>query len=209
MVYGGYVTAVTDDKVSLHIVKYGRAMTIILSLESSKSTVVAEEDGEKVIRRPGINIYYEPSSQSRREIEIRDVVVPSLDTKTLDEAWSGASGGLPVIDDTKDESGADEGRSFSLFNPPDNSWIKLPFEMNWTSYPGKDITYTLTIDDDPDFKAPHSVMEQVRTSSYLLVEDMNLPVNKQLFWKVVAVDEAGNTYPSRQSSISFKITGNK
>ena len=209
MVYGGYVTAVTDDKVYLHIVKYGRAITIILSLESSKSTVVSEEDGETVVKRPGINIYYEPSTQSRREIEIQDVVVPSLHTKTLDEVWFDSNGGLPVIDDTGDESELDEVRLFSLFNPPDNSWIKLPFEMNWSSCAGKGITYTIIIDDDPDFSAPHSVMEQVRISSYLLVEDMNLPVNKQLFWKVVAVDEAGNTYPSRQSSMSFKITGNK
>ena len=209
MVYGGYVTAVTDDKVYLHIVKYGRAITIILSLESSKSTVVSEEDGETVVKRPGINIYYEPSTQSRREIEIQDVVIPSLHTKTLDEVWFGSNGGLPVIDDTGDESELDEVSSFSLFNPPDDSWIILPFEMNWTSYAGKGITYTITIDDDPDFKAPHSLMEQVRTSSYLLVGDMNLPVNRQLFWKVVAVDESGNEYPCRQSSMSFKITGNK
>lgn len=209
MVYGGYVTAITEDKVYLHIVKYGRAMTIILSLESSKSTVVAEEDGETVVRRPGINIYYEPSTQSRREIEIQDVVVPSLHTKTLDEVWFDSNGSFPDIDDTEDKTGSDEVQAFSLFNPPDDSWIKLPFEMEWTSVAEKGISYTIMIDDDPDFSAPHSVMEQVHTSSYLLVEDMNLPVDRQLFWKVVAVDESGNEYPCRQTSMSFKITGNK
>jgi len=209
MVYGGYVTAITEDSVYLHIVKYGRAMTIIVSLESSKSTVIAEEDGEKVVKKPGINIYYEPSSQSRREIEIQDVVVPSLHTKTVDKVWFGDKGGLPVIEDTKDNSELDEKQSFSLFEPPDGSWITLPFEMDWTNYADKGISYSITIDDDLDFNDPHIVLEQVRISSYLLVEEMNLPVNKQLFWKIVATDESGNKYPCRQSYLSFKIASNK
>ncbi|MCD6307882.1 MAG: hypothetical protein J7M24_02665, partial [Candidatus Latescibacteria bacterium] len=34
-VFGGYVTKITDDSVHLHIVKYGRSMSIIMRLESS------------------------------------------------------------------------------------------------------------------------------------------------------------------------------
>ena len=56
MVYGGYVTAITEDSVYLHIVKYGRALSIILRLETSKSTIVTEEAGEIVVKKPGINV---------------------------------------------------------------------------------------------------------------------------------------------------------
>ena len=209
MVYGGYVTAITEDSVYLHIVKYGRAMTIILSLESSKSTVIAEEDGEKVVKRPGINIYYGPSNQNRRGIEIQDIIVPSLRTRTLEEEWFGSVGGLPTIDDTENNFGNDGDRSFSLFNPPDSSVIKLPFEMKWTKYDGKGSSYRILIDDEPGFNTPHILVEQVGASSYLIVDEINLPVDRQLFWKVIAIDESGNEYPCRQSYLSFKIAGNK
>ena len=209
MVYGGYVTAITDNSVFLHIVKYGRSMSIVLSLESSKSTVLSEEDDEMIVKKPGITISYKQSLQPQKKIHIEDVIIPSSETKTLDELWLGKKSSLPVIeisDDTTDEMPL---TSFSLFSPPQNSWITLPYEMNWTDVSGEGVTYIITLDDEQEFITPHVAMEQVKNSSYLLVENMDLPLNRQLYWKVVAVDESGNEMLCRQSFLTFKIAGNK
>ena len=208
MIYGGYVTSITDNSVFLHIVKYGRSMSIVLSLESSKSTVVSEEDDEMIVKKPGITISYKQSSQPQKKIHIEDILLPSTETKTLDELWFGGKSSLPVVRKSFDTTGDQPLTSFSLFAPPRNSWIKLPYEMNWTDGSGEGVTYIITIDDEQEFNAPHVVMEQVRDSSYLIVEDMDLPLNRQLYWKVVAVDESGNEKLCRQSFLTFKIAGN-
>ncbi|MFC1608348.1 hypothetical protein ACFL47_10300 [Candidatus Latescibacterota bacterium] len=208
MVYGGYVTAITDDSVHLHIVKYGRAMSIVLSFETSKSTIIGSEEEGNVVKKPGINITYDQSFQQQKSIVLEDIVIPSLGMKTLEERWFGTSVSLPETDDTKEEA-ANNVQSFSLFDPPHDSWIKTPYELNWTNYTGNDINYILIVDDDSEFNPPHIVLEQVRESSYLIVDDMQLPANKQLFWKVVAVDGEGVKHESRQQLMTFKVEGNK
>ena len=208
MVYGGYVTAITDDSVHLHIVKYGRAMSIVLRFETAKSTITGTEEDGNVVKKPGINITYDQSFQQRKSIRLEDITVPSIGMKMLEEKWFGSSAALPVADDRLDDA-SDTGRSFSLFDPPNDSWIKTPYELNWTNYTGHDIKYILIIDDDSEFSPPHIVLEQVKDSSYLIVDDMQLPANKQLFWKVVAVDGEGVEQPCRQQQMTFKIEGNK
>jgi hypothetical protein len=99
--------------------------------------------------------------------------------------------------------------SFSLYDPPGDSWIKLPHLLKWTTLNGGDLTYMLIIDDDSNFKPPSILQEKIGETSYLLIDDMNLPLNRKLFWKVIAIDRAGNERPCRQSYLSFKIAGNK
>ena len=208
MVYGGYVTQITDDSVYLHIVKYGRAMSIILRLETSKSTIIAEEAGEQSIKKPGINIIYEKSLKPQRNIRIEDIVVPSTNTKTIDEQWFGKKRELPVIDITAQMAQDTGYYSFSLFDPPSDSWITLPYLLRWTDYSGEKITYKLIIAGDAEFTNPILLREGIDSSSYLIIESMNLPLNTELFWKVTAVNSSGEEIMCRQTFLSFKIKGN-
>ncbi|MBN1294490.1 MAG: hypothetical protein JXB48_21815 [Candidatus Latescibacteria bacterium] len=209
MVYGGYVTQITDNSVYLHIVKYGRALSIILRLETSKSTVIAEEAGDQVIKRPGINIIYEKSMRPQRDIRLEDIVVPSINTKTIDEQWFGKKNVLPVLDRSTAITQEIEYDSFSLFDPPSESWITLPYLMNWTDYSGERVAYKLIIADNSDFTKPVLIREEIESSSYLLIESMDLPSNTLLFWKVIAINKSGSEILSRQTFLSFKIKGNQ
>ena len=209
MVYGGYVTQITDDSVYLHIVKYGRALSIILRLESSKSTVISENAGEEVIKKPGINIVYEKSIRPPESIRIEDIVIPSLNMKTLDEQWFGRKSTLPVAERSSAVSQDLIADSFSLYEPPPESWISLPYVLNWTDYKGTGTTYNLIIADNSDFNTPILSREKIDSSSYLLSDTMGLPQNRELFWRVYAVDPSGNEIPCRQTYLSFKIKGNE
>lgn len=208
MVYGGYVTQITDDSVSLHIVKYGRALSIILRLESSKTTVSYENTGEKIIKRPGINVVYEKTVRPAERISIEDISIPSLNMKTLEEQWFGSDGKIPAADKTSAARSL-TADSFSLFDPPPESWISLPCVLNWTDHKNPGITYNLIIADNSDFNNPVLVRGKIDSSSYLLIDKMELPTNRELFWKVYAVDSSGDEIPGRQAYLSFKIKGDK
>jgi len=208
MVYGGYVTQITDDSVSLHIVKYGRALSIILRLESSRSTVSIENAGEEMIKRPGINVVYEKTIRPTESISIEDISIPSLNMLTLEEKWFGSKDTIPVAEKTSAARSLTVD-SFSLFDPPPESWISLPCVLNWTDHKNSGMTYKLIIADNSDFNNPVLVRGKIDSSSYLLIDKMELPPNRDLFWKVYAVDSSGNEIPSRQAYLSFKIKGDK
>ena len=206
-VFGGYVTGITDDALYLHIVKYGRSMTIILRMESSKSTVIIEQEvGESSVKKPGIDINYSKGTTSGPKVVIEEIIVPSVGIKTLEEEWfgnkeTGAAPGESEAQETAVESAA----SFSLIDPPDKSWITVPYVLNWTSMKGKDVSYTLIIDDDSDFATPLYIKEGIKTSSYVLGEDYEFPSNKDLFWKVIAQDGSGTVVTCLMTDLSFKI----
>ncbi|MCE5251012.1 pilus assembly protein PilP [bacterium] len=209
MVYGGYVTDITDDSVRIHVVKYGRSISVDMFLESSKSTVLVEQDEKNVIKRPGIDIVYETGSQPQKTIRIEDIVIPSLSTKTLEEKWLSTSGEFPVVEQQTESTSKENVKAFSLYDPPDDSWIRLPHVLKWSRYDGDSVTYILLVDDNPDFGPPNIIREKVRETSYILIEDMELPLNKKLYWKVIALDSSGIELPCRQSCLSFRIAGNK
>jgi hypothetical protein len=146
-VFGGYVTDVTDDSVSFHIVKYGRSMTIIMRLASSRLTVYEERDaGESVIQKPGITIQYRTHKGSSDEpgVTVDDVVLPSLDTKTVEELWFPAQSGASSVEIIPAERRRIPApfAAFTLFDPPDEAVISLPYAFNWTSLAGNGIIYT-------------------------------------------------------------------
>ena len=209
MVLGGYVTSITDESVYLHIVKYGRTKTIILRLPSSKSTIITEVDGEKVIKKPGIDVTYEQSLHQPRDIRIDDVTIPSENTVTLEEQWFGKKNVLPEREESKLSTKDSSRDSFSLMYPPEGSWVKLPYNLNWTNYENDIEKYRVIVDDSSDFDEPFFLVDEVTASSYLLVAEMGLPLNKKLFWKIIAVDTSCNEIPCRQIHLSFVINGNK
>ncbi|MFC1692390.1 hypothetical protein ACFL1R_02670 [Candidatus Latescibacterota bacterium] len=211
-VFGGYVTRITDDTVYLHIVKYGRAMSIVMRMETSKATIIEEvTGGESYVKKPGINIIYRQSDTPDSEILIEDVYVPSLDIKTVDEEWFGESGTSPFSDKAEKESDQSEGSetmgAFSLIDPPDNSWITLPYELDWTTMIGNGIRYSIFIDDNTDFSSPFFIKEEIKTSAFLLDEETEFPANKKLFWKVIAHDASGEQVSCRRTDMSFRVTG--
>lgn len=208
-VFGGYVLHVTDDAVYLHIVKYGRAMTIILRLETSKLTVIEERDGETTVKRPGINITYEKGTLSPEEFIIEEVSVPSPDIITIEEEWFGTEETPNLLNEESPFTRTEESGSFYLIDPHDNSWIRLPYMLGWIKAAGEDISYSLVIDDDSDFESPIFIKEGINTSSYLLDDKVKLPSNKKLFWKVVAIEPSGKRLNSKQTDMSFKIIGQK
>ena len=209
-VLGGFVSQITDEGIFLHIVKYGRAMTIKMRLESSKLTVIEEDvDGGKTIRRPGINMSFDEKPLGRKEVGIEDVTVPTLETKTIEEIWFGKKRDvtdyvekrLSIADSIKGE--------FLLLEPPDKSWIKLPYEISWTGVENKNVTYSIAIDDNSDFSSPLIEREGLTSSAFIIDNDLNLPVNTLIFWKVYALDQSGNEIYSVQKSMSFRITSDK
>ncbi len=209
-VFGGFVTEVTENAVYFHIVKYGRAMTIIMRLESSKLTFFEERDGKSVIKKPGINISYERGVLGKNEVLIEEVTVPSTKIKTMEEEWFGPKEEFSnVLKDDSDTGQVEEKGSFFLTGPPDNSWIKLPYKMDWTNAEEENIYYSLIIDDDSDFNSPIFAKDGISASSYLMNDEMELPANKKLFWKIIAVDSSGRYSGSMQSFMSFKIIGQK
>jgi len=206
-VFGGYVSQITDDAVYLHIVKYGRSMTIILRLESSILTVIEERNGEISVKKPGINISYEEDTFSPGEFIIEEVFVPSPHIKTIEEEWFGTKEETPEKESASTQ--IDESGSFYLIDPHDNSWVKLPYIFNWTKAAEENINYSLVIDDNSDFESPVFVKEGINVSSYLLNDETKLPLNKELFWKVIAVDQSGKRLNLKQTYMSFKIIGQK
>lgn len=209
-IFGGYVTDITDESVSFHIVKYGRSMTIIMRLASSRMTVYEERDaGDSIIQKPGITIQYrtQEGSGDEPDVTVDDVVLPSLDTKTVEELWFPAQSGASAFEDN---SGGKETESapiaaFTLFDPPDGTVISLPYAFNWTSLAGNGIIYTLIVDDSPDFSSPLLVRDGIVGSSCVIGEGETLPVNMNLYWKVTAKDAAGAGYVSRRTDMSFRI----
>jgi hypothetical protein len=207
-VLGGIVSKITDDAVFLHIVKYGRAMTIIMRIESSKVTVIEESGSESTVKKPGIDISYNKEPINSKEISIQEVSIPSLDTKTIEEQWFGAPKKLTdIIDENSADSKAVQG-SFYLISPADKTWIKLPYLFKWTEPKETKITYKFIVDDDPDFSSPLFETDGISSKSYLLIaEDAKLPVNRELYWTVLAVQESGNILYPKQSGVSFRVVG--
>ncbi len=209
-VLGGYVTRVSNGGVVLNIVKYGRAMTIVMRLESSKYTVIEEKDGASIVRKPGINLTYEQGVPGTKKVLIEEVTIPSTSIRTVEEEWFGPEEtiftqlGQETESDVPVESGG-----FSLVAPQDNSWINLPFLFDWTTLEDEDISYTLVLDDDGDFSSPILQKEGIKTSSFLVNDTMNIPSNKAVYWKIIAVDMSGKRYEPVKSDMSFKIIGKK
>ena len=195
-VLGGNVTQITDGAVYFHIVKYGRPMTIIMRMETAKSTIISKEEEDIVVRKPGINVSYETGSTASRIVPIEDVVIPSLNTKTVEEVWFGAESNKP------DETTA-EGEN-TLFDPPDNASIGLPHLFKWTKSPD-DSLYTLIIGGDKNFTTALLVKEGLKTSSCLLDEKSPLPYERTLFWKIIVRYKSGKMANSR-NILSFRIT---
>lgn len=209
-VFGGYVTLVSEDAVYFHIVKYGRAMTIIMRLESSKKTVIEEKDGVSVVKKPGIDITYEKRPLDIKEVLIEEVTVFSPDIKTIEEEWlDSKEGKLDVLTEQSDSDQAEKTGSFFLTEPPDNSWIRLPYILDWTNFNEINVSYSIIIDDDSDFNSPIFTKEGIITSSYLINGETGLPPNKELFWKVYTIDSSGKRLSCKQSHLSFKIVGQK
>lgn len=209
-VLGGYVTRVSNGEIVLNIVKYGRAMTIVMRLESSEYTVIEEKDGAFVVRKPGINLTYEKGVPGTKKVLIEEVMVPSSSIRTVEEEWFGP--GETILTQFGQEPESEEPvetGGFSLVEPQDNSWIKLPFLFDWTTLEGEDISYTLVLDDDGDFSSPMLQKEGIKTSSYLVNDTMNVPSNRIVYWNIIAVDMSGKRYAPVKSDMSFKIIGKK
>ena len=203
-IFGGYVTLITEDALHLYIVKYGRANNIVMRLESSKSTVTSEiEQGGVYVQRPGINIAYKRDGHAQAKISVDDVNIPSFNIITIEEQWFG---GKETVTDPEEILPSDsESETFTLYDPPDNTIIAIPYVLNWTEYEGKDIRYTLYIDDDADYSSPVFIKAGIETSSFLLTEDIKLPLDQKLFWKVIVNDSEVNQVVCRRTDMSFII----
>ncbi len=185
-------------------------MTIIMRLASSRLTVYEERDaGESVIQKPGITIQYRTQEGSSDEpgVTVEDVVLPSLDTKTVEELWFRAQSGASSDEDNSAEKEMNPAplAAFTLFDPPDRAVISLPYAFNWTSLAANGIIYTLIVDDSPDFSSPLLVRDGIVGSSCVIGEGDTLPEDMTLYWKVTAKDAAGVGYVSRRTDMSFRI----
>lgn len=209
-VFGGYVTDITDDAIQFHIVKYGRSMTIIMRFSSSKTTEIDEIGPDEVlIRRPGQTVQYKKSAAERAEeptVLIEDVVLPSLDTRTIDETWF----------DTREKAGAEQksdadtakdsnGLRFTLIDPPSGTAVTLPFVLDWSTLEGEGWVYTLIVDDSLDYATPVFVKDGIGSTSFVFDEKTPLPTDTVLYWKVVAVNPSGAQAESRRTDMSFTI----
>jgi hypothetical protein len=195
-VFGGYVTDITDDSVFLHIVKYGRAMSIILRMETAKQTMRSSEEGLNLMKRPGINLSFEPGAASGNIVPVEDVVVPSLDTRTVEDTWFGPDTGAGEPADT---SGAS-----ILISPPNASEILLPQVFRWTKAEGDSLS-TLVFSEDEKFTSQLVVKEGLTGTTYLLETNPGLNPGTLYYWEIIALKRSGKWVHSR-NHLSFRIT---
>jgi hypothetical protein len=194
-VFGGYVTKITDNTLQLHIVKYGRAMTIILRMETAKKTLMAQEQDGAVVRKPGITVAWGEGNESGVGMTIGDVSVPTLETRTIEDSWFGNR-----------KRGTDRGVNSSpylLLTPVDNTEVNLPIVLRWTKSP-QDSLYTIVIAGDRDFSTPIFVKEGIKGSSFLLDANPSTESRGPLYWKMIVMQKSGETYTSR-NILSFRI----
>jgi hypothetical protein len=196
-VFGGYVTNITADAVYLHIVKYGRSMTIILRMETARQTVEEREDGLDVMKRPGIDLSFEPGSISAGTLtSIEDVKVPSLGIQTVEEAWFGS--------DARGAGTSGRKGACTLISPLDNSMVIPPQVFRWTKAAG-DSLYTLVFSEDRTFESQLVIHEGLTSSTCLLPAESGLVGGKRYYWKVMTLKKSGEWVQSR-NRFSFIIT---
>lgn len=195
-VFGGFVTDITDGAVYLHIVQYGRSMTIILRMETVRQTVRASDQGLSVMKRPGIDLSFGPATGSGDIVPVEDVVVPSLETRTVEDIWFGPVSGESA---PSGESGVS-----TLIAPPDSAVVLLPQVFRWTRAEG-DSLYTVVFSEDREFTTQLVVREGLTGTNCLLDRDAGLEPGKQYYWKVIALKRSGKWINSR-NHLSFMIT---
>ncbi len=193
-VLGGYVTKITDDAVQLHIVKYGRSMSIVLRMETAKKTLLARGEDDSVVRRPGITVAWGAERESGAVMTVEDVSVPSLDTKTVEEVWFGG---------IKKGGSADASSPYLLLSPSESAAVHLPAVLRWTKSP-QDSLFTVVIARDSDFRTPLLVKEGVRGSTFLLESNPAPEYGGSFYWKVIALHRSGEQINSR-NILSFRI----
>lgn len=205
-VYGGYVTDITDSAVYLHIVKYGRSMTIILRMGTSKYTEIVESGETTEVTKPGISVSYREGNTDGGDLIIGDVTLTSPYVRTIEEEWYGRISTLPGAE-TTGGTGSTTAGMFFLSDPPPGSQVALPEIVDWTEAPGDGVTYTLVIDDDPDFTSPVLEVQGITATSFLLRETDGLPVDTMLYWTVRAYDAAGAVMAPYEDMMTFRIVG--
>jgi hypothetical protein len=195
-VLNGYVTDITDDSVYLHIVQFGRPMRIILRMETARQTVKTEESGLDIMKRPGINLSYEPGAFAGADLSVDDVILPSGEITTVEDEWFGTEPGESV---PREESGAS-----TLIGPRDGSEVVFPQLFRWVKSDG-DSLYTVVFSQDDQFQSQLVVKEGITSSSFLFENNPGLESGKRYFWKVVAMKRLGYWVNSR-NHLSFVIT---
>ncbi len=197
-VYGGRVARITDEAVYLHIVKYGRAMNIVLRMDTARQTVRSDEEYSETVRRPGITLSYGGGELSGSSVSIGEVALPSHTIRTVEETWFG--------DQRSDAPELDRAGSYLaylLLSPPNNTGVQLPQILRWTRSP-QDSLYTVVVAEDSSFARPVFVKEGITASSFLLEKDPGLETDRPLYWKVIATSRTGKLISFR-NNLSFRI----
>jgi len=83
--------------------------------------------------------------------------------------------------------------------------ITVPYILDWTSVESENVTYTLIVDDNPDFSSPVLVRNGLTASSCVIGESEQLPVDTDLFWKVTAIGASGTEYICRPIDMKFRV----
>lgn len=192
-VYGGRVTKITGDAVYLHIVEYGRAMSIVLRMEAERKTVRSGDESEGALRRPGIMVTYGDGASGKNTISVEDVVLPSPAVRTVEESWFGSSL----------RSGGGLQGAHLLVGPPGGASVQLPQLFRWTKA-ADDSIYDVIISQDADFSHPVFVRRGLAVPSLLIDAGAGLQDGGTFFWKVTATDRTRNRTDSR-NTLSFTI----
>lgn len=202
-VRGGYVTRISDDTVYLNIIKYGRAMTIMFRSREAQSLVVQQNgQGETTIRKPGITVDYTKTGAVTGQLSIDDVIVSQSGIRTIEEEWFGVSRNAEPGKPTEPVMARN---MFAQYDPPDGAEIMLPYELEWTDAPGDIAEYVLTIDDDEDYSSPAVTISGIPSSAYVMTDELRLPAEMPLYWRVIAIDADGNRMTSFRSDMTFTI----
>ena len=151
------------------------------------------------LKKPGINIIYESEPVTAGGVVVEEVTVPLTDVRMVEDEWFG------------DDSGGYSPQGISVGDimpvyPAAGARINLPCQFEW-SIPNTVGTFTLTIDDTPDFSSPLVVVQNIVTNSYSISRELGLPVNRTLYWRITSVSDSGIRHISEPEIISFTISG--
>ncbi len=202
-VQGGQVTRIGNGAVYLHIVKYGRAMNIILRMESSRYTVIEEEGNVTDLKKPGINVLYLNEPTPANEETPEEVTVPLGEIRTVEEEWFG-TGGMHSNVRYSQQTGLEN--TILLMYPSPGSWIRLPYEMDWEA-PENTGKVDIEIDDSPDFSSPILIIQNITAKPYNIDQNLKLPVNTALYWRATGVGENNSRFGCEPQNIQFYIVG--
>ena len=184
----GIIKDIKVDHLVFHMERFGRTTENVLYLKAKPGEYsVTESRQTTVLRKPGVSVRYKKAKGVTGRFSSEDLELSMRTIRTLDEVWAGQEVGGEEI------SEVDSLGSFRLISPTSGEWKRIPFKLDWSDWKPGGIRYTLKIDTDPGFAQPILTIAGITSSQFVISTQVKLPVNTELYWRIIAEDDKSRT----------------